>query len=238
VEARNAGGLDRAASAAASERGLAAASAAPWYRRVVFWRAVAGMALAIAIACAMVAAEFSSALIERSRHYHNRLHQLSSNITAMRGEIAGADREIAGMRTAVEVDDDLRRIIAAPDSRLIRLEAPAHATGATGVIAFSPALGRAAIEIGGVPMLPSADAYTLWWLCGRRGALKAVRISAGAAGKCAMVIALPAGAAAIEGAIVTSDLATSMAMRPGVAALKGALVPPPVRMRTPDRKTR
>ena len=158
MEARNAGRFGQGPSAASVERVPAAASVPPWYRRVAFWRAVAGMAFAIAIACAVVAAEFSSALIARTRHFHNRLRQLSSNITAMRGKIASADREIAGMRTAVEVDDGLRRIIAEPDSRLIRLEAPGRATGPNGVIAFSPGLRRAAIEIGGLPVLPSGRA--------------------------------------------------------------------------------
>ena len=221
---------------AATERISTVASVAPWYRRVAFWRAVAGMAFALAIACAVVAAEFSSALIERTHHYRNRLHQLSSNLIAMRGEIASADREIAGMRSAVEVDDAWKRIIAEPDARLIRLTAPRRVTAAGGVIAFSPGLRRAAIEISGVPVLPRGRAYVLWWLCGKRGPVRAARLSLGAADKAALMIALPGSGESIEGAIITTDSPSSIAKLSGDAVLQGAVVPLPTRLQIPKHK--
>jgi hypothetical protein len=236
MEARNAGPLGQAPSAESAEPGPTAVSVPRWYRRVSFWRAVAGMALAIAIACAVVAAEFSSTLIARTRHYHNRLRQLSSNISAMRGKIASADREIAGMRTAAEVNDSLRRIIAEPDSRLIRLEAPRHATAPKGVIAFSPGLRRAAIEIGGLPVVPGGRAYTLWWMCGKRGPLKAARMSLGATEKAALAIALPAVGDTIEGAIITTDSQASITTPSGDLVLKGIVVHSPSRTEIPKHK--
>jgi len=187
------------------------------------------MALALALACAAVTGEFSDALLERTRHYHFRLHQLSSNINAMRGEIASEDREIAGMRTAAEVDDGLRRIIAEPDSRLIRLEALGRAAGMSGVIAFSPSLRRASIEIGGLPVLPRGGAYTLWWVYGKRAPIRATGITLGGTDKAALMIALPAGDGTIDGAIVTRNLSTDMGAsiaRPsGDPVLEGAVVP-------------
>ncbi|MGD0289430.1 MAG: hypothetical protein ABSC63_07235 [Candidatus Binataceae bacterium] len=227
MEARKAGRPGQTPSAESAEPAPAAVSAPPWYRRVAFWRAIAGMTFALAIACAIVAAEFSSALIERSRHYHRRLRQLSSNIAAMRGKIADADREIAGMRTAAEVDDGLRRIIAAPDSRLIRLEAIGRASAPNGVIAFSPGLRRAAIEIGGLPVVSGGSAYTIWWECGKRGPLKAARIGLGATDKAALVIAMPSASEIIEGAIVTTDSQAASAKPSGDIVLKGAVVHTP-----------
>jgi hypothetical protein len=236
MEARDAGRRGQAPSAASAEPAPAAVIAAPWYRRVAFWRAITGMTFALAIACAVVAAEYSSALIERTRHYHNRLRQLSSNIAAMRGKIAHADREIAGMRTAAEVDDGLRRIIAEPDSRLIRLEAPARATAPNGVIAFSPGLRRAAIEIGGLPVVSGGSTYTIWWECGKRGPLKAARIGLGATDKAALVIALPSASEIIEGAIVTTDSQATIAKPSDDIVLKGAVVPATGRSEIPRRK--
>jgi hypothetical protein len=239
MEARNAGRLKEAPPAASVERMAAPASVPPWYRRVAFWRAVAGMALAIAIGCAIVAAEFSSTLIARTLHYHHRLRQLTSNLTAMRGKIASDDREIAGMRTAAEVDDGLRRIIAEPDSRLIKLEAPGRAAAPNGVIAFSPGLRRAAIEIGGLPKLPGGGAYTLWWTFGKRGPLMAGRIS-GAADKAALMIGLPAGGESIEGAIITIDSTTdsqaSIARPSSALVLKGAVLPSRARSWSPKHQ--
>src|ERR1700730_4896529 len=109
--------------------------AAGWYRRVGFWRALAGMALALALACAIVALETSSELTHRSASYHRRLVQLVARIKQMRGEMATADRRIAGMRNEAAVRERLGHILAAPDTRLIRLGAP-RASGPSGLVAI------------------------------------------------------------------------------------------------------
>jgi hypothetical protein len=198
----------------------------PWYRRLAFWRGLAGMALAIALGSAIVTAEFSSQLLRRTTHLRRRLNQLSSKLTTMRGEIANADREIAGMRVTVAIDEDLRRILDAPDARLIRLGPPGQATSRIGVIAFSPALRRAAVEITGLPASAVASVYSLWWTRGTRGApLLAARFSSGADGKAGLTIALPAGDSTIDGAIVTMDSHTATAQPDGAIILKGTVAP-------------
>lgn len=233
MEAGKAGNFDRESSAVSSAP-PAAAKAERWYRRVSFWRAVAGMAFAIALACAMVAAEFSSALITRASRYHQRLRQLSSNLSAMRGKIANADRELAGLRTAAEVDDSLRTIIAQPDARLIRLQAPGRAAAPNGIIALSPSLRRAAVALAGLPARGGATVLTLWWTRGQRPPLRAARISIGAANRAGLVVALPDGAAAITGAIVTTDADPATAKPSASIVLEGtvaaaAAAPPPSR---------
>ena len=238
MEARDAGRFGQVPSAASAERAPAAGSVPPWYRRVAFWRAVAGMALAIAIACAAVAAEFSSELLARTRRYHNRLRQLSSNIIKMRGEIASADREIAGMRIAVEADDNLRRILAEPDARLIRLAAPGRAAQPSGVIAFSAGLRRAAIEIAGLPAPPGGLVYDLWWICGKRGPLKAARLSIGAGGKAALVIALPADGETIDSASVIADPSATIVKPAGDTILSGVVAPARAPSESPRHKNR
>ena len=216
MEAENAGRYRQASSAAPADGEPAVSTAPSWYRRVTFWRSVAGMAFALAIASAAVTGEFSSALIERTRHFHFRMRELSSNISAMRTEIVRADREIEGMRTAAEVDDALKRIIAEPDSRVIRLEAPGRAIRPSGVIAFSPRLRRAAIDIDDLPALPDGGAYVVWWTCGKHAALRATELNRLSADQAATVIALPAGDKIIEGAIVTAE--SKVAKLPGSRA--------------------
>src|SRR6266851_2932328 len=107
-----------------SEGSLSPVSAAPRYRRVSFWRAIAGMAFAAAIACAIVAVESSFELFRRADHYNHRLTYLASRVRQMRGEIASADRELASMRVEVAARDDLARVLAAPDAQLIKLAPP------------------------------------------------------------------------------------------------------------------
>lgn len=198
----------------------------PWYRRLAFWRGLAGMALAIALGSAIVSAEFSTELLRRATHLRHRLNQLSSKLTTMRGEIASADREIAGMRVTVAIDDELRRILDAPDARLIRLAPPGQASPRTGVIAFSPALRRAAVVIAGLPASVQGNIYSLWWTRGTRGSpLLAARFGAGAVGKAALTIALPAGDSTIDGAIVTTDSHPTASEPESPPILKGGVAP-------------
>jgi hypothetical protein len=241
MEVRNAGRPGQAPYPASAELVPTVSNVPPWYRRVTFWRAIAGMAFALALACAAVTAEYSTALIERTRHYHFRLHQLSSNISAMRGEIAVDDRKIARMRNAAEVDDGLRRIIAEPDSGLIRLEAPGRANSPSGVIAFSPGLRRAAIEIGGLPVLPNDGAYTLWWAYRKHPALLATGFTLAGADQAAFIITLPANDKTIEGAFVTKNLTANSqapnAKAPGEPVLQGRVVPSPARTEGSKRRS-
>jgi Anti-sigma-K factor rskA, C-terminal len=231
MEARTPEPFGQQPPAASADPALARASVPPWYRRVAFWRAVAGMALAVAIACAAVTAEYSSTLFARTHYYRTRLHRLSSSITKMRGKITIADRELARMRNAAEVNDGWRRIIAESDYRLIRLAGRRPANAPAGLIALSPGLRRAAIEIHGLPVLPRGNAYVLWWTRGKQAPLKAARLKLGDADKGALVIALPAHVEKIEGAILTVDSAASTAKPAGVPVLKGTIEPTPA----PDR---
>ncbi len=240
MAARDAGRSGQVSAVASVEGAATPAIRPPWYRRVAFWRALSGMALAIALGSAIVTAEFSTQLLQRTRHFHRRLNQLSSKLSAMRGEIASADREIAGMRVTVEIDDALRRILAAPDARLIRLAPPGQASPRTGVIAFSPALHRAAVEIAGLPTPAVGSLYSLWWIRGKHGApLMAARFGLGTAGKAALMIALPAGESTIEGAIITTDSHTPTAQPDDPIVLQGAVAPvlaPPAKPNTNSAK--
>jgi hypothetical protein len=234
MAARDAGRLGQATSSVSADGRAGTTSPSRWYRRVTFWRAVAGMALAIALACAVVAGEFSSALISRTRHYRDRLHQLTSNITAMRGRVARDDREIAGMRNTVEIEDDLRRILAAPDARLIRLAPPGRAAQTAGVITFSPALHTAAIQLAGLPAPAAGTFLNLWWTRGKHAPLMAARLRPTAGGEAALTIVLPAADQVIEGAIVTVDSSAASTQPDGEMILKGTVARAPA----PSGKTK
>jgi membrane protein implicated in regulation of membrane protease activity len=226
MAARDTGRFGSVSSVASVEGASTPAKRPPWYRRVGFWRAVAGMALAIALASAIVTAEFSTQLLQRTRHFHHRLNQLTSKLTTMRGKIASADREIAGMRITVEIDDSLRRILAEPDARIIRLAPPGQTSQRVGVIAFSPALRRAAIEIAGLTASPAGNSFSLWWTRGKHGPpLWAARFSAGAGGKAGLMIALPAADQTINGAMITADSSATKDQPQGATILQGEVAP-------------
>src|SRR5438309_8049151 len=71
------------------------AASNPWYRRISFWRSIAGMALAIALGCAAVALDTASELSSRSTFFHHRLELLRGRISELRTEAADAERHLA-----------------------------------------------------------------------------------------------------------------------------------------------
>jgi hypothetical protein len=227
MAAKDAGRYEQTSSVASADTPSATPDPPSWFRRVSFWRAVTGMALALALACAIVASEFSTELLQRTRHFHHRIGQLSSNLATMRGKIATDDREIADMRNAVEIDDNLRRILAAPDARLIRLTPPARASQAAGVIAFSTTLRSAAIELAGLPAPAPDVALNLWWTGEKRAPLLAVRLHPTKAGKVALMLELPAADQLIHGAMITADSGAAPPQLNGMIVLKGAVAAVP-----------
>jgi hypothetical protein len=194
--------------------------AAKWYRRVGFWRALAGMALALALACAIVALETSSEMMHRSASYHRRLVQLVARIRQMRGEMATADQRIAGMRNEAAVGDRLGRILAAPDARLIRLGAPG--AGPSGLVAISRDLASAVCEVSNLPPARVGQSYMLWWMVEQRGPVKAAQFQTTADGHATVIAQLP-GRENPSAAIVTVQPDDGTGKPAGAVKLKGAM---------------
>jgi hypothetical protein len=89
------------------------------------WRALAGMVLSLALACVIVAFEFSTQATHRANRLRTRLkaltlkvHKLEAQIGAQRARLAAARRELGAAET-------LRAVLLAPDATTIRL-IPAH----------------------------------------------------------------------------------------------------------------
>ena len=196
--------------------------ASPWYAHARFWRAVAGMALAIAIACMIVTLETSSELSYRSATYRRRVHQLSSRLERLRGEIATADQQLAAMRGNALVRDNLNRILAASDVRLIRLQPVDGGTKTSATIAMSRKLSCAVLEVQGLPPTPPGQIYRWWWTL-ERGTLVAAAEFQTRIDSPAMVPAqLPACGEAVAGAVVTVESVGAVEKPRGTVKLKSA----------------
>jgi hypothetical protein len=200
---------------------LPPASAAPRYRRVSFWRAIAGMAFALAIACAIVAVESSFELFRRSDHYNHRLTYLASRVRQMRGEIASADRELASMRVEVAARDDLARVLAAPDARLIKLAPPDRASSASGLLAISKKLDHAVLQVSGLPQPARGSGYHLWLLGEKGETFHAAQFQPDAQGEAIVATQLPPHEASIAASEVTVEPATGSSKPTGAIQLKG-----------------
>jgi len=200
------------------------AAAVPWFRRTSFWRAVAGMAAAIALGCALVALETASELSSTSTYFHHRLGLLGSRASLMRAQIEDVERELTAMKADRTARANLDRILAAPDAKLMRLR-PAAARNAKGLILVSKQAGEAVCEVAGLPA--AADRiYVMWWLPVRGEPAIAAQFQPRPDDHLSVVVQMPAHGTAIAGAIVTLEAAKPLTKPIGPVVLKGALPKP------------
>jgi len=207
-----------------------AAATAPtiWYRRVGLWRALAGMAIALALACSVVALETSSELFERKVYYHHRMLGLLGRIHEMRGQIASADRELAGMRGENAAHNDLPIILAAPDVRLFRLNPPRGGSG-KGFVAMSRKVGSAVIEVSDLPPPPAGANYTLWWTYERHPPIVAARFRTAPDDILTSYTKLPSPGTEASAALVTLEANDQGAAPAGPMKLRGLAAKPQVK---------
>ncbi|MGO9267621.1 MAG: hypothetical protein ACLQBA_22515 [Candidatus Binataceae bacterium] len=134
------------------------------FRRRGFWSAVAGMAVAIAIACAVVAMEMAGEFDARASHFRHRADQLQARLGRIEQRLTMADHEVTEMRRQAEVRERFNRILAAPDGQLVRLEAPDRRGLIHGALAFSPRLAQAVLEVTGLPQGDGQQRFALRWI--------------------------------------------------------------------------
>src|SRR5215472_15842739 len=113
--------LHSAETPAAKGQAISRADLAPWWRRIAFWRAVAGMAIAAALAAVIVLAEFTDAMRHRMTHYLPREATLSETVKDLRRRISSTERQRATSAEGVSADEILKRVISAPDLRIIKM---------------------------------------------------------------------------------------------------------------------
>ncbi len=199
-------------------------SAQPFWRRVAFWRALAGMGFALAVGALIVAAEFSSVLIHRTHFTSRRITRLNAETRRLKGRLGAADQRLAAMRAGAATDMALKRILAAPDLRLVRLSPPpaakssrsaaqnaqpASPTAATSaVIAISDASKSAVLQTAGLAPPPEGRVYRLWWIL-RRGAPVAAGQFRPSAGGAATVSIAPPPKGVVSAAIFAEDPSAS-----------------------------
>ena len=143
--------------------GAIAVRLARW-RRPGFWGAVAGMALAVALACGVVATEMVGLYGNRASHFLRKMDRLQARISQMQARLASANNQVAEMRREEAYHDEFERIFAASDSRLVRLEPRDRKADMGGALVFSRRLAAAALDVTGLPSLKAGGHYAAWWI--------------------------------------------------------------------------
>lgn len=186
--------------AAAQLPGSQAPAAAPHGRdTAALWRAMAGMAISVALACLIVMLEFTGQAARRAdrinRHADgllSKVSRLEDRIAAERARNAAAHREFAAVET-------LRALLRAPDAAMLSLSPPPAAGGnkvapaprPEAMLAFSPKEHRAVLMVTGLEP-PANDALLVLWLSPLHGApLRAAEFRTTADGSALLTAAWP-----------------------------------------------
>lgn len=189
-----------------------------WFRRVSFWRSVAGMAMAFAVACAAIALETAFELSSRSASFHRRLESLSARVVRLRTEKADAQRQFAAMRFEPQIAENICRVLTAADVVLLRLTD--GAASARGLLALSSEEGSAIAVLSGLAAT-AGQTYLMWWLPAKGPPVKAARLKPDANGRVLIAVRLPRTGYRIAGALVT--LESAKLKHAGEIVLKAAL---------------
>ena len=177
------------------------------------WRALAGMAISLMLACLVITLEYTNQAIHRalrmSRHANallSRVSRLESEIAGERAQIAAAHRELAATRT-------LRTLLRAPDADLLRLSPPppvghriAAAHRAEAMLALSSRERSAVIMV--VGLKPPADdtLFVLWWSIPHAAPIRAAEFRTPADGSALVMASMPPGIE-VSAAMITAERA-------------------------------
>jgi anti-sigma-K factor RskA len=221
-------GAERASTGEAQHRrarcNLKPSKAHPWYHRVSFWRAIAGMAAAVALGSAVVALEIASELSSRSTLFQHRMELMRSRISSLRTRVADAEQQVAAMNADVLARREVNRVLSASDVMLLRLT-PGADNSARGLIAISQKAGNAILEIEGLSTV-LGKTYVMWWLPAQGLAASGAVFNPGPDGRRSIAIRMPPRAAPITAAIVTLEPSNAPAQPRGKIILRGVLPRP------------
>jgi len=149
-------------------RTIDAVERVPVLQRVGLWRAIAGMAVAIALASTMVSIEFAVALSHRTHLLNRRIDRLSADVRQLRHVQSSTWNKLGVARVEASEGELFGKILFAPDLKLTKLAGTIDSAGATGVLAVSPAASAAMLGVSGMKALDAGMVYRIWFFP-RRG---------------------------------------------------------------------
>lgn len=178
------------------------------------WRAVAGMAISVALACLIVTLEFTGQAAHRADRMHRRAETLLSKVYRLEVEVVAERVRIAAARRELAAAEALRALLRAPDVSMLLLAPPparAHgaavaAQGPVATLALGPSEHRAVLIVTGLKPSANDTVFVLWWSALHGAPIRAAEFRTAADGSGLMTVALPAGFS-VTAAMVTVERA-------------------------------
>jgi len=141
----------------------AAVKQVPVLKRVGLWRAIAGMAIALALASALVTVEFAIALSRRTHLLNRRIDRLSADLRELRHVQSRTWNKLGVARVEASEGELFGKILFAPDLKLTKLAGTSESAGAMGVLAVSPQAAAAMLGVSGLKALDEGKVYRIWF---------------------------------------------------------------------------
>jgi hypothetical protein len=139
-------------------------------RRSGLWRALAGMAAALAVAAGIITIDLSHELIERMAHYRSRIATLNRRVDSLKQKAQVDEQRLADAREEIKErklmasKDRIKAILLAPDRRAMKLAAPNPGDSAGAMVTISAKMGGAVLNAHGLPAPPDGQVYDAWWM--------------------------------------------------------------------------
>ena len=101
----------------------------PAVARSGLWRAVAGMAVALAIAAGIVAVDLSHEMVSRVSNYRSKIASLNKRVDRLKQKAVEDEKRLADARAEIkerklmQSRDRMKAILLAPDRKLMKLAA-------------------------------------------------------------------------------------------------------------------
>jgi hypothetical protein len=188
------------------------------------------MGLAVALASLIVLAEFSRVLSHRTTNYLHHLHAMNQTVQQLKRRIVSVERRSATVAERASADEALKRIVAAPDLRTIKLTGPdrakesrARVQGPSGTLAISAVQRAAVLQVAGISTVSKGTVYRVWWEEKRKPETLAAEFIPDSDGKATVPMPLPPqGASTVT---VTREIGTEAPEPSGATVLKGRITP-------------
>ncbi len=207
------------------------------------WRALAGMAISLALACLIVMLEFTGQAAYRADRMHRHAEALRSRVSRLETEVASERAGIATVQRELVAAEELRAILRAPDAGMLLLAPPArpgasaapHAAGAPGagaagvprpgasrrpqaMLSLAPREGRAVLIVAGLKPPANDTLFVLWWRASHGAPVRAAEFRTAADGSALVGAAVPAGLDVTAAIVTVEHAAQGDAAKAGTAA--------------------
>lgn len=189
--------------------------------RTRLWKALAGMAAALALAGAIVSMEISSHLVHRTHRYSYRIVELKKTIRELRHQAAMDRKHLLAVREELSARERVVRVLVAPNSTTVNFVPVARGEKARAELIVSRKARGAVLNVMGLQKLRAGQSYQAWWVPETGREVKVATFLPSADGSATVYLTLPARGMHARECVVA--LGSSGRETPGRAILKAQL---------------